>query len=656
MDTHQADVLTLWREKFGTLSPRWRLPFDSNALELSPLTGPVVEAIALSAEQAKKIRSFTGITSSLTIDIRLFGQAFRFHLVGRKIDRLMWGGTGSPSINSEAVATDLARGLSFAETVLSEVNSLVVILSRNGQIQRFNRLAEEYAGLKEADVIGRNAWELFMSPDEGSASRQNIDGFFQTGEAYEVERVVKTVKGPRLFLFRNKFVRTGDREEETFLICSGIDITEARRAHERLAELATTDSLTGLRNRNYLMERLQTIISDPQNVDRLAILFIDLDNFKRINDSLGHRDGDQLLKMAALRLSNIVGDEHNLVRIGGDEFVIVIHGDAAHIQAEELAKRVTEDFELAYVLRANSYRMRASIGIAVHTDRGACEFDLLTQADLATYAAKDIGKGKDISASCVYTKELSERAERGLEFYQALQYGFLRKEFDLEYTECRRCDGLQSGIQASVRWNRADGSVMGGREFLSTVESTGFSIQLGEFQLFEACKQCAEWLDNGQEISHVTIEIPSAQLQDGDLAGCLAECLRVNDLKPGMLRLLAPPRLDQAPSHVLDKLSDLRATGVKIFATVSNEAPFPNVGVMPIDGLRIARDLVGRLPSDRVAKATIRGLVGVCMELGIDVLADGVDDGEQFAWLSELGNIEVTGKFASSAPAAKHRA
>ncbi|MFM0290274.1 diguanylate cyclase domain-containing protein [Paraburkholderia megapolitana] len=655
MDGLQDDALALLREKFATLSPRWRLRADSNALELSPITGPAVDSVMLSAEQADNIRALTGVTSTLSIDVTLAGHAMRLYLVGRKLDRTTWGGTGSPSTNSEAVANDLARGLSFAETVLSEVNSLVVIVNREGSIQRFNRLAEEYAGLRETDVIGKNVWELFMSAEEGSASRQNIDGFFNRGEAYAVERTVKTVKGPRLFQFRNKFVRTGSREDDIYLVCSGIDITEERDARERLAKLANTDTLTGLRNRNYLTQRLQDLTSKPESVGTLAILLIDLDNFKRINDSLGHSDGDQLLKMVAQRLHRVAGEHHEVTRIGGDEFVILVEGegegDAAQDRASELTDRIVEDFQMAYVLRAISYRMRASVGIAVHEQAEDTEFDLLTHADLAMYAAKAVGKGKDISAFCQYTRELSERAERGLEFYQSIQYGFIRKEFVLQFQRTVRADGVPSGVHACVCWNRPGVGAVGENELLPMAESSGFGVQLGEFQLREVCAEIRARRDAGYDTARVTVTIPSTQLIDGDLLGCVTDNLREYGLEPDALRLVIRGRLDQLAHGVLGKLAAIRAAGVKVLATVSSSSSFSNVTIVAVDGMFVGPDLIEAIPGDPVACAVVRGLAGLCEELDLDVLVAEAGRQDQIDWLATLRAVERrSGSFHEAFP------
>ena len=155
---------------------------------------------------------------------------------------------------------DLVEGLSFAETVVSQANSVIVIVDQHGRVQRFNKLSEEYTGKREQDIVGRSVFDMFMTR-EASASRRNIAAFYRNGQSYEVERLINTVKGPRLFLFRNKFVTSGSGEKRVYLICSGTDITEERQAQERLRVLANTDVLTNLPNRHAITAQLQAALS-----------------------------------------------------------------------------------------------------------------------------------------------------------------------------------------------------------------------------------------------------------------------------------------------------------------------------------------------------------------------------------------------------------
>ena len=209
----------------------WRLSRTDPTLYLSidPDAGSDL-AIPLSQENAQRIHTMSVTTSSVAVNIQLNGYDVPVHLIGRKVNCSEWAGTASSWFDTSSVARDLLQGLLFAEQVVSEANAVIVILDRDGKIQRFNRLCEEYTGVKEQDVIGKTAFELFMSAPEAAAARENVSRFFSNGGPYEVERWIKTRKGPRLFLFRNRFVHSGSGKNEIYLICSGTDITEDRKS------------------------------------------------------------------------------------------------------------------------------------------------------------------------------------------------------------------------------------------------------------------------------------------------------------------------------------------------------------------------------------------------------------------------------------------
>src|SRR5476651_179127 len=331
---------------FGTPRPYWRLGSDSNALELSAEKGVTNVAVSLSGYQAAQIRELTGITSCFPMDVSLFGTSVCLYLVGRKVDSDVWAGTASHFEDTASVAHDLEVGLTFAEQVVSEANSVIVIIDQEGKVHRFNRLSEEYTGLREEDVIGRSAYDLFMSMEEGIASRQNINGFFQKEQSYEVERWINTVKGQRLFLFRNKFVHSGSGKQQKFLICSGSDITDERMAQERLRVLANTDLITGFANRNALQASLATALKD-RGENKVGLIYLDLDNFKKVNDAYGHMFGDHLLRAVSDAIQDCLSTNEKLARLGGDEFIILsTHAEIKTL--ESLSQRVLHRLSMPF--------------------------------------------------------------------------------------------------------------------------------------------------------------------------------------------------------------------------------------------------------------------------------------------------------------------
>ena len=229
------DIVSALLAHFGTSSPHWRLTADSDAFQLtgdSDVSDAVV-AVPLLPEQAKAIRQLSGVTSHLLLEINIFGDPMKLHLVGRKVDSTLWVGTAADYRDTGAVARDLELGLKFAEQVVSEVNSLVLIIDSNGKIKRFNRLCEELTGVSEETMLGKNAHEMFMPSNQHEEARANIRDFFSTGKAFETERPIHTKAGVRQILWRNKLVESGSGQREKFLICAGVDVTEERSAKAR---------------------------------------------------------------------------------------------------------------------------------------------------------------------------------------------------------------------------------------------------------------------------------------------------------------------------------------------------------------------------------------------------------------------------------------
>ena len=450
---------------FGTQSPHWRLAFDSNALELSAVKGKAHVAVALSAMDAAKIRRLTGVTASLELTITLAGEPLHLHLVGRRVNNLEWAGTASAFSDTQSVARDLVHGLSFAEQVVSEANSVIVIVDQHGRIQRFNRLSEEYTGLHEHEVIGKNVFQLFMSPEEAAASRRNIAGFFRNGSSYEVERWVKTVKGERLFLFRNKFVHSGSGKNEVFLICSGTDITEERRAQERLRVLANTDIITGLPNRNAIQDKINHAIA-TRGEESFGLVYLDLDNFKKVNDAYGHMFGDRLLVEVSLAILGCLSPDQVLARLGGDEFLVLApQTDREHLQT--LAQRIIDRLKTPFRIGLIEVYTGCSIGIALCPEHGNDLDSLIRSADTAMYVAKEHGK----RTYTVFSPEMNKRVAEYMWLDTNLRKGLEQNQLVLYYQpKIDARSGEVHSVEALVRWDSPERGLIPPRVTVKSLE------------------------------------------------------------------------------------------------------------------------------------------------------------------------------------------
>jgi len=629
--------------QFGTSSPCWRLSKDSNALELTPVSGemPANAALSLTPQQAAQVRRLTGITSHLILDVHLLGEPLRLHLVGKKLSGNLWAGTASAYNDTDSVARDLVHGLSFAEQVVSEVNSVVVIVDRNGRIQRFNRLAEELTGMKEEDIVGRNVWALFMSSEDGAASSQNIAGFFNRGVSYEVERRVRTVHGERLFLFRNKFVQSGSGVDEQFLICSGTDITEERLAQERLTELANTDALTGLANRNAIQDKIRHAITGAAPDVSVGILFLDLDNFKKVNDHYGHVFGDRLIQDVSAAIGSCLNEGDTLARLGGDEF-IVLAATGTLMSLEATAQRILERLRTPFRLGLVQVYTGCSIGIALCPEHGDSLESLIRSADTAMYVAKDEGK----RTYRVFSQEMDRKVAEYMWLDTNLRRGLDEGQFTLHYQpKLSLSSGAVQGVEALVRWNSPERGQIMPSEFIRYAEESGLIGHLGRWVMQTAAKQAAQWKANGFNL-RVAINVSARQLVDTAVIQHFREALKQAGLEPCLIDLeLTESCLIEDEAAAIELIKQFRQLGAQVhlddFGT--GYSSLSQLGRIPLDVIKLDRSFVRSINENTRAQALVRSMVAVAQELNFEVVAEGIETEAEETFMTGLGVEYVQG-------------
>ena len=620
----------------GTRSPCWRLGSDSNALELAAVRGMTNLAIALTAGQAARVRELTGVTSHLVLDITLFGNAISLHLVGRKVDTTDWAGTASAYSDAQSVASDLANGLAFAEQVVSEVNSLVVILDRNGRVQRFNRLCEEVTGKREVDVVGRSAFELFMSPEQGEQSRHNITGFFASNHSFAVERYINTVNGPRLFQFRNKFVQSGSGVDEQFLICSGIDITEERNAQQRLSELANTDVLTGLPNRHAISERIGTALEKDRTDMRgqVGILFLDLDNFKRVNDHYGHITGDRLLQDVSAIISGCLPSGATLARLGGDEFLVLFeHGTRPLLEAT--AQIILERLRTPIHLGLMEVYTSCSIGIALYPQHGDSLATLIRSADTAMYVAKEEGK----HTYRVFSQEMNQKVAKYMWLDTNLRKALEDEQFVLHYQPVVDiATGDVHGVEALIRWQSPDRGLVAPIEFIRFAEESGLIAPLGRWVMRTAAAQAAAWKAKGLGV-RIAVNVSARQLQDMNIVHQFASILDGSGLKPSLLDIELTESSfieDEESAHQLMKEFRQLGAGIHLDDFGTGYSSLSQLSRLPLDSIKLDRTFITGIDRNPRSQALVRSVVSLAKALGFSVVAEGVETHEEAEFLKQI--------------------
>ncbi|KVJ39418.1 RNase II stability modulator [Enterobacter hormaechei subsp. steigerwaltii] len=634
----------------GTHSPWWRLTADSNALHLAASeSADIIQVVALDDEQAALIRQLTVITSSIAMTLPLYGVDVPVHLVGRKINKNEWAGTASAWNDTPSVARDLAQGLSFAEQVVSEANSVIVILDQNGNIQRFNRLSEEYTGLKEQEVIGQNVFKLFMSRSEAAASKRNITGFFRNGSSYEVERWIKTRKGQRLFLFRNKFVHSGSGKNEIFLICSGTDITEERRAQERLRVLANTDTITGLPNRNAIHELISDAIT-ARGDTQVGVVYLDLDNFKKVNDAYGHMFGDQLLQAVALAILSCLDEGQTLARLGGDEF-IVLATDTSQGALEAMASRILTRLRQPFRIGLIEVYTGCSLGIALAPQHGNDRESVIRNADTAMYTAKENGRGK----FCVFSPEMNQRVFEYLWLDTNLRKALDNDQLLIHYQPKITWRGEVRSLEALVRWQSPERGLIPPMEFISYAEESGLIVPLGRWVMLDVVRQVAKWRDKGINI-RVAVNVSARQLADQTIFSDLKQALKDLSFE------YCPIDVELTESCLIEN-EELALSVIQQFSRLGAQIHLDDFGTgysslsqlarFPIDAIKLDQAFVRDIHKQSISQSLVRAIVAVAQALNLQVIAEGVESAKEDAFLTKNGVNERQGYlFAKPMPAA----
>ncbi|EPS4588103.1 cyclic di-GMP phosphodiesterase [Enterobacter hormaechei] len=634
----------------GTHSPWWRLTADSNALHLAASeSADIIQVVALDDEQAALIRQLTVITSSIAMTLPLYGVDVPVHLVGRKINKNEWAGTASAWNDTPSVARDLAQGLSFAEQVVSEANSVIVILDQNGNIQRFNRLSEEYTGLKEQEVIGQNVFKLFMSRSEAAASKRNITGFFRNGSSYEIERWIKTRKGQRLFLFRNKFVHSGSGKNEIFLICSGTDITEERRAQERLRVLANTDTITGLPNRNAIHELISDAIT-ARGDTQVGVVYLDLDNFKKVNDAYGHMFGDQLLQAVALAILSCLDEGQTLARLGGDEF-IVMATDTSQGALEAMASRILTRLRQPFRIGLIEVYTGCSLGIALAPQHGNDRESVIRNADTAMYTAKENGRGK----FCVFSPEMNQRVFEYLWLDTNLRKALDNDQLLIHYQPKMTWRGEVRSLEALVRWQSPERGLIPPMEFISYAEESGLIVPLGRWVMLDVVRQVAKWRDKGINM-RVAVNVSARQLADQTIFSDLKQALKDLNFE------YCPIDVELTESCLIEN-EELALSVIQQFSRLGAQIHLDDFGTgysslsqlarFPIDAIKLDQSFVRDIHKQSISQSLVRAIVAVAQALNLQVIAEGVESAKEDAFLTKNGVNERQGYlFAKPMPAA----
>jgi len=421
-----------------------------------------------------------------------------------------------------------------------------------------------------------------------------------------------------------------------------------KEAESHLTFFANHDSLTGLPNRAMFNQRLTQALARAQRYKKiLAVLFIDLDRFKVINDTLGHDAGDRLLKQLGVRLRDCLREGDTIGRQGGDEFVVLIEDVTDPNQVSDVAHKILETVARPYLLTSQEFHVTASIGISVYPDDGADLQTLLKNADIAMYRAKEQGKNN----FQFYSAQMNLHTFERLALETSLRRAIERQEFLLHYqpkVDIR--SGRITGVEALVRWQHPELGRVSPAQFIPLAEETGLIAPIGEWVLRTACSEAQAWVKQGLPVTSVAVNLSARQFAREDLAAAVMGILRDTGLDPALLELeITESTVMHSADRAANVLQQLKEMGIRV-AIDDFGTGYSSLGYLkrfPIDSVKIDRSFIIDIPSDKDDVAITLAVIAMAQSLRLKVVAEGVETDEQYRFMRDHGCDEMQGNYFS---------
>lgn len=515
------------------------------------------------------------------------------------------------------------------------------VLSTNPAFERlFRKPAKEILGT-ESDFC-RDADD----PDSFDAVWQQVDA----KGGWQGELTIRHSEEECLLLWVTLDAVKLDRFDKQYYVAVLTDVSEIQHSRKELEHVATHDALTGLPNRLLFQDRLEQAVNRAIRSEKPgALLFLDLDRFKSINDSLGHQVGDKLLKQVAGRLQQLLRDEDTLARLGGDEFTLVVEGMDRPEQAVVIAEKILDAFAVPYAFDEYKLEIKTSIGISIFPRDGEdCDL-LIKHADTAMYSAKEAGRNQ----FQFFTQDLTSSAYEFFSLEQDLRRAIGGNEFSLRYQpQFDLASGRFIGLEALIRWHSAVRGDVSPGDFIPVAEVTGQIESIGYWVINEACRQLSKWRSGGHGVKRLAINLSRKQLVNPGLAENIAQLLEGHGVSGGLLEFeITESAIIEQGDVAYQNLVALSEMGAELaiddFGT--GHSSLVNLKRFPLNRLKIDQSFVRDLARDLNDEAIVRATVALGKSLGMKVIAEGVETSLQLEFLRSAGCDEVQG-FLFAAP------
>ena len=538
----------------------------------------------------------------------------------------------------------------IASEVMRSMSEAVAVLDWDYNFIAVNQSFTRISGYADVEVIGQPVTLLDSSQhDEAFFEHMRADLHRDgrwSGEVWKVRKDGEEI----LCKIETNVVPDASGQRRLYVMVLN-DITEQKRAEQELRYLANYDTLTSLPNRSLLSERLsRAIVRARRENGKVAVLFIDLDRFKDINDSLGHATGDRILRAAAARVQQTVGTQHTVARLSGDEFTVVLEDINGMPDAEDVAQRIIHAFHAPLNFGERlELAVSPSIGISLYPEHAQVPTELLKHADTAMYQAKAMGR----HTYQVYSESMDEKNRHRAILASALRRAIDRNELSLVFQPRLSISRQRvTGVEALLRWDSKEFGMVSPAQFIPLAEESGMILELGAWALREACLTLREWHEQGLEELSMAVNVSSTQLQRGDLQAVVARTLQETGIPANRLELeLTESVIMTHPEQNADTLRACRRLGISLaiddFGTGYSSLAY--LKRLPLTTLKIDREFIGDLNHDTDDEAITSTIITMGQSLALKVVAEGVETWDQYEFLRNHGCDEVQGHWVSQA-------
>ena len=543
--------------------------------------------------------------------------------------------------------------LRLAASVFANTVEGVMITTPDTTIVEINEAFTDITGYSREEAIGQTP-RLLSSGKQDKAFYQDVWQSLNNEGVYRGEFTNRRKDGSLFPIWQTITAVKDSSETLTHYVAVFSDITELKASQDKIQHLAYHDSLTGLPNRLLLKEHLDhTIKRSKRQPHPFTLMYLDLDNFKYINDSFGHSEGDELLCVVASFLQDTIREEDFVARLGGDEFVLVLHELDNTDDAGNLAKKLLDKLLKVLPLKHHQVNISASLGICLYPQDGATSDEIMRNADSAMYRAKRSGR----NTYQFYTRELTQTVKERVEIESQLRQAVQHNELLLHYQpQLNLTTGRIEGVEALLRWYHPEHGLIPPDKFIPIAEETGLIIPIGQWVIEAAVKQAKIWQTQNIHVGKVAVNIAGQQIQNGNLAEIVAQALATHALDPSYLALeVTETFMMQHEQTSIAQLQVLNDMGIELaiddFGTGYSSLSY--LKQLPIHKLKIDRSFINGIPLDKDDMVISKTVIALGESLNFRIIAEGVETQEQADYLAKVGCHEAQG-FLFSKPLAAH--